>query len=204
MEHIEVELKWPISDSREFFAALRAASAKVHINCYAAEHELNIWYERGKNPEDSRRLRISRLHPFSRGRDYHYCVTKKGANKDTRFKASLEENFYDLHFSNPHKALQFFIFAGYTDHFRYERIRTDFHLNGIVLSYDSLPLIGDYVEIEGDPAKILETASLLGLDEKDANNLSYKALFKQWKTDNPDSLATGLLWEDERHFFTKT
>ncbi|KKR47035.1 MAG: hypothetical protein UU22_C0033G0011 [Parcubacteria group bacterium GW2011_GWA2_40_8] len=202
MEHTEVELKWPIPDPEKFFAALRAVSAKVHINRYATEHELNIWYERGKNAEDARRLRISRPYPYRRGCDYYYCVTKKGSNKSVRFKASLEENFYGLYFGSPQKALQFFLFAGYTDHFRYERIRTDFHFNGIVLSYDSLPQIGNYVEIEGDPGDILEAASLLGLDEKDSTNLSYKALFKKWKADNPSSDAKDLLWEDERHFFS--
>ena len=204
MEHLETELTWAILDSRRFFDALRTVSAKVHVHSNESEHEFNIWYGRGSNPEDSRRLRISRLHPFTRGRVYNYCVTKKSENKDSKFKTVLEENFYDICFSNPEKALKFFVFAGFTEQFRYERIRRNFHLNGIILSYDTMPLIGDYIEIEGDPESILKTASLLGLEEKDSSNLSYKDLFIKWKTDNPDSSVTGLLWEGDRHFFTKT
>jgi len=205
MQGLEIELKWPVSESdmEQVKAAMESITGRTYVYSSGPRDQLNVWYGLGNSSAASRRLRISRLHPYTRGCAYDYLVTNKGPNKDPKFKVCPEDNFGGVRFHNPLKALAFFEFLGFREIFKYERIRTDFRFNGVLVSYDQFPLIGDYIEIEGSKDEILKVAALLGLEEADSSNLSYRAIFDQWRADHPDSTATNLVWEGERHFLAK-
>lgn len=68
------------------------------------------------------------------------------------------------------------------------------------MSLGEFPSIGNYLEIEGDCAAILEAAKLLGLSEEAAINQNYGAIFKEWKMAHPQNKAVNVLWEGEDHF----
>jgi adenylate cyclase class 2 len=73
---------------------------------------------------------------------------------------------------------------GLEERFRYEKYRASFLLGGAVVSCDETP-IGAFLEIEGSPEEIAETAGKLTLDMRDAMSLSYPRLYQLHRNENP-------------------
>ncbi len=68
--------------------------------------------------------------------------------------------------------------------FRYEKYRATFRVGEAEVSCDETP-IGAFLEIEGTPEKIAETAGRLSLDMKEAMILSYPRLYELHRAENP-------------------
>lgn len=68
--------------------------------------------------------------------------------------------------------------------FRYEKYRASFLLGGAEVSCDETP-IGAFLEIEGSPEEIAETAGKLSLDMREAMSLSYPRLYQLHRAENP-------------------
>jgi adenylate cyclase class IV len=68
--------------------------------------------------------------------------------------------------------------------FRYEKYRASFRLSAAEVSCDETP-IGAFLEIEGTPEEIAETAERLSLDMKDALSLSYPRLYQLYRAETP-------------------
>lgn len=66
---------------------------------------------------------------------------------------------------------------GYQPVFRYEKYRTEYTDGTGILTLDETP-IGCYIELEGDPQWIDETAGKLGYHERDYITKSYGALYR--------------------------
>jgi len=66
---------------------------------------------------------------------------------------------------------------GYAPVFRYQKYRTNFGLEGTVVSLDETP-IGTYLEIEGEPHAIRCATDRLGLDPAHGLTQSYMELFR--------------------------
>ncbi len=75
-------------------------------------------------------------------------------------------------------AREFLEALGYQVSFRYEKYRTTYELEKVLVMLDELPY-GDFVEIEGDLAKLKGIADKLSLDWQAAIPVSYHALFEQ-------------------------
>ncbi|MGH8100734.1 MAG: class IV adenylate cyclase, partial [Chthoniobacterales bacterium] len=61
----------------------------------------------------------------------------------------------------------------------YSKIREEYGLNGSVVCLDHIPTVGWFVEIEGSPRKISDTARRLGLRSTDREHRSYRRLIKE-------------------------
>lgn len=62
--------------------------------------------------------------------------------------------------------------------FAYEKFRAGFRLDGALVLIDETP-IGDFLEIEGEPAAIERAAARLGFSRADFITASYRSLFLQ-------------------------
>ncbi len=62
--------------------------------------------------------------------------------------------------------------------FAYEKFRAGFRLDGALVLVDETP-IGDFLEIEGEPAAIDRAAARLGFSRADFITASYRSLFLQ-------------------------
>jgi adenylate cyclase class IV len=67
--------------------------------------------------------------------------------------------------------------------FRYEKYRAVFRLSEAEVSCDETP-IGAFLEIEGSPEEIAETAERLSLDMKEAMSLSYPRLYQLYRAEH--------------------
>jgi adenylate cyclase class 2 len=68
--------------------------------------------------------------------------------------------------------------------FRYEKFRASFLLGQAEVSLDQTP-IGVFIEIEGSPEDISETAGRLSLDMSEAMSLSYPRLYQLHRAESP-------------------
>jgi adenylate cyclase class 2 len=85
---------------------------------------------------------------------------------------------------------------GYRLAWRYEKYRTPWRRQGArgVIEVDETPL-GNFVELEGDPQWIDETAAALGFRPEDAITANYQSLFVAWKRETGRN-DQNLLFED--------
>ena len=74
--------------------------------------------------------------------------------------------------------------AGLARRFRYEKLREEWALAGCAVALDETP-IGNFVEIEGDPARIREAVTALGLDFASATPYSYPHLYSLKRKETP-------------------
>lgn len=68
--------------------------------------------------------------------------------------------------------------------FRYEKLREEWDCEGCIVALDETP-IGNFVEIEGDPAGIRRLVSALGLDASEAIPYSYAELYLRRRKEDP-------------------
>jgi len=205
----EVELKWKIEEKDKIIAALQRVIPPLQFDFDEkgdgpnADHETNIWFAyrdpNGAAVGEGVRLRIIEHRNCGRVYEYLYLLTKKGPNTDPVFKVTTEEEIY-IRFGSPQEAVRTFLFCGFVETFRYEKLRRNFRGSHIAIAYDTLPFIGDWIEIEGDKAVIERVAKLLGLSMKKAVNQSYKKLFQQWQADHLTAGVSVMTFaEDERY-----
>ncbi len=75
---------------------------------------------------------------------------------------------------------------GFAPVFRYEKFRTEYTRDGEpgIVTVDETP-IGDFIEIEGPPEWIDETARRIGFKESDYITQSYGALYQRYRETTP-------------------
>jgi len=73
---------------------------------------------------------------------------------------------------------------GLSRRFRYEKRREEWQLLGCAIALDETP-IGDFVEVEGDPAGIRKAVAALELDFASAIPYSYARLYALKRKENP-------------------
>lgn len=74
---------------------------------------------------------------------------------------------------------------GFRRRFRYEKRREEWRLSGCAVALDETP-IGNFVEIEGDPAAIRKAVTILALDFASAIPYSYAGLYARKRKDDPN------------------
>ena len=75
---------------------------------------------------------------------------------------------------------------GLEEAFRYEKVRATYRTPGITLTIDETP-IGAFIEIEGEPERIIELADRMRLDMSQAIKLSYPRLYELHRDAVPDA-----------------
>jgi adenylate cyclase, class 2 len=164
---VEVEVKIRISDPAAVLARLGELGFRPKSE---RQFESNtIW----DTPEQSLRAsgEIVRLREYGPLR----LLTYKGPAQSGKYKRR-EELESDLTALEPLERI--FTRLGLTPNFRYEKYRTEFERPGAsgLVTVDETP-IGDFIELEGEPRWIDETAHELGFPESSYLTGSYATLY---------------------------
>ncbi len=102
-------------------------------------------------------------------------LTFKGPATEGKHKSREEREVHPDNFEGMQIILER---LGYAVSFRYDKFRTEFHRPGEagIATIDETPA-GTFMELEGDPAWIDRTATLLGFGEADYILASYAAIY---------------------------
>jgi predicted adenylyl cyclase CyaB len=170
---IEIEVKFRIADAGEFSERLRKAGAKLVKTGF----EKNITYDR--NGELKERKELLRLRDYAGEVDITHKRKVKSEHKDFKVREETVVNIES--FDRGKKLLEM---LGYEKAWIYEKKQKVFVLDGIEVFLDEMPLIGNFMEIEGEPGEIKRTAAKLGLDMKDALATSYADEYEAFRNKN--------------------
>lgn len=115
----------------------------------------------------------------------HAMVTYKGPATREVYK-SREEIEFDV--SDPGAFMLVLERLGYQPSFRYEKYRSTFKAYGQpgIVTIDETP-IGIYLELEGPQEWIDSTAALLGFPVEEFLTVSYAALYRKYRDQNPQA-----------------
>jgi adenylate cyclase class 2 len=84
---------------------------------------------------------------------------------------------------------------GLSRRFRYEKRREEWSLEDCAIALDETP-IGNFVEVEGDPASIRKVFVRLGLDFGEAIPYSYAELYQRRRKEQP-GLPPDMVWPEK-------
>jgi predicted adenylyl cyclase CyaB len=165
---LEIEVKFRIGDPSEITEKLRKIGGKM-VNS-GLERNIKYW---GNGLEKTGEL--LRLRSYAGKAD----ITHKREPEDAPegFKVREETIVGIDSFERGKKLLEA---LGYRAVFVYEKKRQTWELGNAGILVDVMPLIGNFIEIEGTEGEITETAKKLGLDMHDAIPKSYGYLFDKY------------------------
>jgi adenylate cyclase class 2 len=174
MQAAEIELKFPVADTRKLREAAFALGFELETERL---FESNTLYDTA-----DRSLRAKKQ--ILRVRHYGDLCTvthkrKADAAEDIHYKRRIETESV---VEDGDALAEIFNQLGYTQVFRYEKYRTEFAAPGGKLVLDETP-IGVWAELEGDPAWIDKMLSDLGIAEDTCITDSYGKLFETWKAE---------------------
>lgn len=170
MTSLEIEVKFHLNDPDGAREQLRAIGARFS----GRSMETNIRFE-DRDHTLIRKKSLLRL----RKTDRQNTLTFKGEppEADKRFKIHRELEVTVNDFDIMYTILQA---IGFQPAQRYEKIRETYEVEGAQLCLDRMPF-GDFLEIEGEPDIILETARRMELDWHERILTSYLAIFDRLK-----------------------
>ena len=162
----EIEAKFWISN----LANLRARTTETGAHLvHRRVKEINLRFD---TPDGllSRQSRVLRLR-----KDYGVHLTYKGASRPEDAVSVRQEIEFE---ASSYKAAQAFLEAlGYRVIVMYEKFRTGYEINDLVIALDEMPF-GNFCEIEGpNVASIHSLSDSLGLDWDTRSQESYLGLF---------------------------
>lgn len=118
--------------------------------------------------------RCLRLRQQLVGKNERFYLTYKGAKEKSSFKKRQE---IEIEISDSDSVQKLFSALGYQKVLVIEKKRLTWRLNDCEVALDQLPLIGNFVEIEGpDEGRIADVQSSLGLSDLPHIKQSYQAL----------------------------
>jgi len=170
----EIEVKLPAAD----LAAVRRRLEQLGAALEKERHdESNDLFDdaTGSLAGSGRALRLRR----AQGRG---ILTFKGAAKFTQGVKAREER--ETVVGEPAEMEAILERLGFRRKFRYEKRREEWRFSGCAVALDETP-IGDFVEIEGDPAAIRKTVAALALDFASAIPYSYAGLYARKRKEDP-------------------
>lgn len=171
---LEQEVKFRLPAAEGGAADLEAIGARVEK---ARHFEQNVLYDYpdrrlGKRDEALRLRRVG---------DQSWLTWKGPQHKSGRIKQRRE---FESFLSDADAVEAILEALGLVESFRYEKYRAIYRAESAILTIDETPL-GVFLEIEATPAIIAEMAGRLGLDMKDAINLSYPHLYELYRDTTP-------------------
>ena len=121
--------------------------------------------------------RCLRIRRQSVGGNQQFFLAYKGAKKRSNFKKRQE---IEVEIKDAASMQNLLAALGYEKVFTVEKARQLWQLGGCEVALDQLPLLGDFVEIEGpDDKKIAEVQKSLGLEHVPHIAKSYAMLIKE-------------------------
>ena len=162
----EIEIKLPVQDLAAVRERLRAGSAR---QLTAPHSESNDLYDQadGSLAKSGRVLRLRRTEDGA-------TLTFKGPPRFEEGAKTREER--ETAVSDPNEMESILAALGFHRRFRYEKRREEWSLDDCVIALDETP-IGDFAEVEGDPAAIRRALQHLGLDPSESIPYSYPELY---------------------------
>ena len=171
----EIEIKLRIASAPAMREALEHDGYTVH---HAREKEVNLVFDSPavRLIEHGQLLRLRRIGART-------ILTYKGPAENTKHKSREE---IELALDDGHDLETILDRLGFSPIFRYEKFRAEYKRPGEegIVTVDETP-IGDFIELEGPPAWIDETAHQLGFRDSDYITLSYGALYQRHRETSP-------------------
>jgi adenylate cyclase, class 2 len=167
----EIEVKFLIRSLPQLAGRLEALGAQLSVE---RVFEVNLRYDSadGSLSQAGRVLRLRR--------DFNSVLTYKGpAEAGTEVSTRREIEFQVSDFD---AARQFLEALGYRVEVVYEKYRTTYQLDNLMITFDEMPF-GSFIEIEGpDAASIRVASAALQLDWEARSTASYLGLFYHLKS----------------------
>lgn len=170
MPPFEIEVKFYLSDLPAFEQKLQRMGA---VQAHPRVHEVNLRFDLpdGSLSKAGRVLRLRQ--------DSHSYYTFKGPSEVSQGVNARREVELDVPDFDEAKA--FLEALGYQVTVMYEKYRTGYHFQGVLITLDEMPF-GTLCELEGpDPETIHTAADALGLDWEERSTASYLQLFETLK-----------------------
>jgi adenylate cyclase class 2 len=172
---VEIEVKLPCEDLARVRERLRALGAQSVSDLHFEANEL---YDDlpGRLSRSGSTLRVRRAGGET-------ILTYKGpARLEEGIKQRVER---ETRVSDAEEIEAILEALGLSPRFRYEKRREEWRLNSALVALDETP-IGNYVEIEADPAEIRRVVVALDLDFASAIPYSYAKLYERKRKEEPD------------------
>jgi adenylate cyclase, class 2 len=166
----EIEIKLPVSDAAQAKRLLRTAGFQV-LKRRIFEQNTVFDTESALLRQSARLLRVRQAGKIAK-------LTYKGPPDGGKYKSREE---LELNVSDANAMAAILDRLAYRPVFRYDKFRTEFHQHGAegIATIDETP-IGVYLELEGSPVWIDQTARKLGFREEDYVTASYARLYLDW------------------------
>jgi adenylate cyclase class 2 len=173
--NLESELKIPVAELEQVRGYLQRARAIV---VQTMAREVNILLD-----TDDNRLRRTGHVLRLRRHGERKLLTFKGP---TAFKGAIKERpEYETEISDLESTAEIFGELGFKVTMKYEKDREEWLLDDVTVVLDRTPM-GSFVEVEGPPEKLHQTAELLGLNIKSAVRESYASLWLAHRERHPE------------------
>ena len=170
----EVEVKLPCADLDRARGRLRDLGAAIRTPLHFESNDLYDDPE-GRLAGSGRALRLRRAGDTA-------LLTYKGPARFAGSVKTREER--ESRVSDPEEIEAILTALGWIRRFRYEKKREEWTLEGCAVALDQTP-IGNFVEVEGDPAGIRRAVVALGLDFADAVPYTYARLYADRRREDP-------------------
>jgi adenylate cyclase class 2 len=171
----EFELKIAVAELKPIRCALRHVGATL---LQPMAREINHLYD----TEDGRFGRGGVLLRLRQHADKNLLTLKGPVDFNGAIKHRTE---YETDVANPEAMGEILDRLGFRVVLRYEKDREEWEMDEISVVLDHTPM-GDFVEVEGPPEKLVAAATTLGLDTSDAARGSYVDLWQDYRTRHPE------------------
>lgn len=188
---IEIEAKMKLDDPAALSARLSTQGAERGPSVF----EVNTYYDTAdgsmKATDQGLRIRVATTHgPADREPQRSVIITHKGPREHGQLKSRTET---EMRATDGDDAAALLRSLGFVPVLTFEKRREVWRVAGCEVDIDHLPLLGDYVEIEGPgDEQVLAVRTQLGLDEAPIVRGSYIGLLMDHlvATDNPSRYVT--------------
>jgi adenylate cyclase class 2 len=176
MVAVETEIKFRVGDLAEL--ARRLGEAGFHLDT-PRTFENNVLYD---TPDRQMRARteILRIRSYGSKTTLTHKRLPDGSPGEDRHKHRIET---ETEVSDGKALAEVFQSLGLVSAFRYEKWRSEWSDGEGHCVVDETP-IGNFAELEGEPAWIDRVAAKLGVPHSEYMTLSYGRLFEQWRDEN--------------------
>ncbi len=183
-DHREIEVKIEVRDLAEIRERLAALGARAQGERLFEDNRL--YDDRTRSLERSRKL--LRLRRYG---DEHLLTVKTPVAEDAGavsagghsevYKVRKE---YETRVEDPQQVDLMLHALGYLVTYRYQKYRQVYHLGRLSIEVDETP-IGSFIEIEGSPGEIDDTARKLGFGKQDYITKTYRQLHRERASADP-------------------
>ncbi|MEX0887139.1 MAG: class IV adenylate cyclase [Phycisphaeraceae bacterium] len=171
---VEIEAKMRLTDRAATLERLHELKAERHAEILETNTYFDTEKNRLKSADEGLRIRVEQHADGSQ----RATITHKGPRAHGRVKSRSE---HEVSVDDPRAAGDLLSSLGYVPVLSFEKRRMRYLLDGCCVELDSLPYIGEYIEIEGPTEdQVLAMRERLGLDKAPLVRASYIAMLDDY------------------------